>query len=224
MKCRRSSGARTAGALPSSTTSAGTRSIGSSRSTPRAARRAPSISEEPKTFFYLLEQEVPLRCRRTARRSSGCRSATAGTISIFIDGATGSARTRSPRANWVVRERRQDRRRARQIWFSASGMYPGKDPYFVHYYRINFDGTGLTPLTEADANHSVSFSPDMKYYVDTYSRVDLAPVMELRQAADGKLDHGTGTRRYQRTRRKPAGRRRSRSWRRAATARPTSGA
>ncbi len=32
----------------------------------------------------------------------------------------------------------------RQIWFSASGMYPGKDPYFVHYYRINFDGTGLT--------------------------------------------------------------------------------
>ena len=48
----------------------------------------------------------------------------------------------------------------RQIWFSASGMYPGKDPYFVHYYRINFDGTGLTPLTTADANHTVTFSPD----------------------------------------------------------------
>ena len=37
-------------------------------------------------------------------------------------------------------------------------MYPGKDPYFVHYYRINFDGTGLTPLTDGDANHVVSFS------------------------------------------------------------------
>ena len=30
-------------------------------------------------------------------------------------------------------------------------MNPGKDPYFIHYYRINFDGTGLTPLTDGDA-------------------------------------------------------------------------
>src|SRR6185436_12950456 len=75
----------------------------------------------------------------------------------------------------------------RQIWFQASGMYPGKDPYFIHYYRINFDGTGLTALTDADASHSVTFSSDMKYYVDNYSRVDLAPVSELRRSEDGKL-------------------------------------
>ena len=57
-------------------------------------------------------------------------------------------------------------------------MYPGKDPYFVHYYRINFDGTGLTPLTDGRrAITRVTFSPDMKYYVDTYSRVDLPPVV-----------------------------------------------
>jgi dipeptidyl aminopeptidase/acylaminoacyl peptidase len=66
-------------------------------------------------------------------------------------------------------------------------MYPGKDPYFVHYYRINFDGSGLTALTEADANHQVSFSADMKYYVDTWSRVDQAPISELRVTADRKL-------------------------------------
>ena len=35
----------------------------------------------------------------------------------------------------------------RQLWFSAGGMTAGKDPYFQHYYRINLDGTGLTPLT-----------------------------------------------------------------------------
>ena len=56
----------------------------------------------------------------------------------------------------------------RQIWFSASGMTPGKDPYFVHYYRINFDGTGLTPLTTGRRHaHVVTFSTDMQYYVDT---------------------------------------------------------
>ena len=37
-------------------------------------------------------------------------------------------------------------------------MNPGQDPYFTHYYRINFDGTGLTKLTEADGNHTVTFS------------------------------------------------------------------
>jgi dipeptidyl aminopeptidase/acylaminoacyl peptidase len=63
-------------------------------------------------------------------------------------------------------------------------MYPGKDPYFVHAYRINFDGTGLTPLTEADANHTVVYSPDHAYYADLYSRVDLPPVLELRRASD----------------------------------------
>ena len=40
---------------------------------------------------------------------------------------------------------------ARQIWFQASGMNADQDPYFVHYYRINFDGTGLTALTRCDA-------------------------------------------------------------------------
>ena len=66
-------------------------------------------------------------------------------------------------------------------------MYPGKDPYFANFYRINFDGTGLTRLTDADANHAVAFSADMKFYVDTYSRVDLAPLMEVRRAADNSL-------------------------------------
>jgi dipeptidyl aminopeptidase/acylaminoacyl peptidase len=66
-------------------------------------------------------------------------------------------------------------------------MDRGRDPYFVHYYRINFDGSGLTPLTTADANHSVTFSSDMSYYVDSYSRIDLAPVLELRKSADASL-------------------------------------
>jgi dipeptidyl aminopeptidase/acylaminoacyl peptidase len=73
---------------------------------------------------------------------------------------------------------------AKQIIFSASGTNLSKDPYFVHYYRINFDGTGLTPLTSVDANHNIAFSTDFKYYVDQYSRIDMAPVVELRRTAD----------------------------------------
>jgi dipeptidyl aminopeptidase/acylaminoacyl peptidase len=74
-----------------------------------------------------------------------------------------------------------------QIWFSASGMYSGQDPYFVYHYRINFDGSGLTLLTPAEANHSGSYSSDGQFFVDNYSRLDLPPVLELRRTSDNSL-------------------------------------
>jgi dipeptidyl aminopeptidase/acylaminoacyl peptidase len=72
----------------------------------------------------------------------------------------------------------------RHIWFRAAGMNADQDPYFTHYYRINFDGTGLVAYTEANGNHDVAWSSDRRYYVDRWSRVDLAPVLELRRTAD----------------------------------------
>jgi enterochelin esterase-like enzyme len=105
----------------------------------------------------------------------------------LYDGATGTVKNHITRGQWAVRGVSKVDEEKRQIWFSASGMYPGKDPYFVHYYRINFDGTGLAPLTTVDANHSVSFSADMQFYVDTYSRVDLPAVSELHRTSDGSL-------------------------------------
>jgi len=64
-------------------------------------------------------------------------------------------------------------------------MTPGIDPYFTHLYRINFDGTGLQAFTEGNATHATSFSSDLKYFVDTYSRVDMPSVSLLRRTADG---------------------------------------
>jgi hypothetical protein len=105
----------------------------------------------------------------------------------LYDGVTGRVKNQITKGNWVLRAVEKVDEEKRQIWFQASGMYPGKDPYFIHYYRINFDGTGLTALTEADGDHAVAFSSDMKYFVDTWSRVDQAPVSELRRTSDRKL-------------------------------------
>jgi dipeptidyl aminopeptidase/acylaminoacyl peptidase len=91
------------------------------------------------------------------------------------------------KGDWPVRGVVSVDEKARQIYFSASGMYPGKDPYYVNYYRINFDGTGLSRLTPGEGNHTATFSPDRKLLVDTWSRTDAAPVTELRSAADGSL-------------------------------------
>lgn len=105
----------------------------------------------------------------------------------MIDGATGRVRNQITKGEWVVRGVSKVDDEKRQIWFSASGMSPGKDPYFVHYYRIGFDGTGLTALTDGDFNHSVSFSSDLTYYADLYSRVDAAPVLEVRRTDTREL-------------------------------------
>jgi dipeptidyl aminopeptidase/acylaminoacyl peptidase len=89
------------------------------------------------------------------------------------------------KGEWVVRKIDKVDAQKRQIWFLASGKNPDQDPYLLHYYRINFDGTGLVALTEGNGNHTVDYSPDGKYLIDTYSRVDMAPQHELRRVADG---------------------------------------
>lgn len=104
----------------------------------------------------------------------------------LIDGATGAVKKQITKGDWVVRAVNHVDDEKRQIWFEASGMNPGEDPYFVHAYRINFDGTGLTALTPAEANHHVEFSQDGRYYVDLSSRIDLAPTLTLYQTEDNK--------------------------------------
>jgi dipeptidyl aminopeptidase/acylaminoacyl peptidase len=105
----------------------------------------------------------------------------------LYDGVSGKVKNQITKGNWVVRAVDRVDEEKRQIWFQASGMYPGKDPYFVHQYRINFDGTGLTAYTEADGHHTVKFSADAKFYVDTWSRVDQATASQLRRTEDKKV-------------------------------------
>ena len=105
----------------------------------------------------------------------------------LVDPKVGGIKNQITKGDWVVRGINFIDEKRRQIWFLASGMNPGQDPYFLQYYRINFDGTGLVALTAGNGNHTVQFSPDRKYLIDTYSRVDMAPVHELRRCSDGAL-------------------------------------
>jgi dipeptidyl aminopeptidase/acylaminoacyl peptidase len=105
----------------------------------------------------------------------------------LYDATTGKVKNRITRGSWVVRTVDWVDTTKRQIYFTASGMYPGKDPYFIHAYRIDFDGSDLVALTEGDGHHSVSYSPDRQYYVDSWSRVDLPPIAQLRRTSDGKV-------------------------------------
>ncbi len=144
------------------------------------------VSEAPKTFFTYSSKKY--RYDVADGREVVWMSERDGWNHLYLyDGATGRVENQITKGEWVVRGVSKVDEERRRIWFGASGMYPGQDPYFVNYYRINFDGTGLTRLTGAEANHAAAFSSDMKYFVDTYSRVDLAPACELRRADDGSL-------------------------------------
>ena len=80
-----------------------------------------------------------------------------------IDVLTGKVEHPITEGAWVVLgvDRVDDEKK--QIWFRAGGIYPRQDPYYVHYARVNFDGTGLTLLTEGDGTHQIDYSPDGKF-------------------------------------------------------------
>ena len=103
-----------------------------------------------------------------------------------IDIATGTVKNPITRGDWVVRSVEHVDAEHQQLWFLAGGIRPGQDPYHLHLARVNFDGTGLVVLTEGDGTHKVQFSPDRRWFLDTWSRVDQPPITELRSATDGR--------------------------------------
>jgi len=105
----------------------------------------------------------------------------------LYDAKTAGVKNQITRGEWVVRGVEKVDAEKRQIWFRAGGIRPEQDPYFIHYCRVNFDGSGLVILTEGNGTHSIKYSPDREHFIDTWSSVDSAPVNELRRSSDGKL-------------------------------------
>lgn len=75
--------------------------------------------------------------------------------------------------------------KARVLYFSANGKEANEDPYYLHAYRVNFDGTGLKLLNAGDFDHNASMDDNKKYLVNNFSRVNTIPKSVL-FAADGR--------------------------------------
>lgn len=72
------------------------------------------------------------------------------------------------------------------IYFTACGREKGRNPYYTHLYRVNYDGTGLKLLTPEDAEHQISLAPSRTCFIDNCSRVD-QPTRCLLRDMDGRL-------------------------------------
>ncbi len=104
----------------------------------------------------------------------------------LYDLRSGKPKQQITKGNFVVTRILKIDETARVIYFEANGREAGRDPYFAHFYRVNFDGKGLALLTPEDGNHQVTLSPDGKYFVDSYSKPDVPPVAVARDMS-GKL-------------------------------------
>jgi len=73
------------------------------------------------------------------------------------------------------------------LYFTANGREKGEDPYYMHLYCVNFDGTNLKLLDQGDFDHSISINDNNTFFVDNYSRVNTVPKSELRNSMGNKL-------------------------------------
>ena len=90
------------------------------------------------------------------------------------------------KGEWVVREIVDVDEEGDTIYFLGAGKESGRDPYYQHLYKVGLDGGEPTLLTPEDAEHYVQMSPSKEFFLDTFSRVNTAPVTHLRKT-DGSL-------------------------------------
>ena len=98
----------------------------------------------------------------------------------LYDLKTGKLKNQITKGNFVVTQLLKMDEKNRKLYFLANGKEKDRDPYFTHFYSIDFSGKNLKLLTPEDGNHNISISPYSNSFVDTYSQPDVAPVSVLR--------------------------------------------
>ena len=77
--------------------------------------------------------------------------------------------------------------KARVLYFTANGRETGEDPYLLHLYRINLDGTGMQLLNKGAFDHAASMNDGKRFFVDNYSMVSTIPKSVLYDNTGRKL-------------------------------------
>jgi dipeptidyl aminopeptidase/acylaminoacyl peptidase len=105
----------------------------------------------------------------------------------LYDAEAGKVKNLITAGDWVVQDVLSVDEKAREVWFNAGGIVAGQDPYYTHFCRASLDGGQTKVLTEGVGNHEVTWSAGEAYFIDSWSRVDLPPVIELRSSRSGEL-------------------------------------
>ncbi len=97
----------------------------------------------------------------------------------LYDATTGQVKNQITKGDWVVTRLYKVDEKKRILYFSVAGR-EAENPYFDQFCKVNFDGSHLELLTPEAGNHTITGSPSEEYFVDTWSKPDVAPVSVLR--------------------------------------------
>lgn len=97
----------------------------------------------------------------------------------LYDATTGKVKNQITKGDWVVSRLEKVDEKKRLLYFTVAGREQ-ENPYFNQLYRVGFDGGHLELLTPEAGNHTITFAPLGDYFIDTYSKPDVAPVSVLR--------------------------------------------
>ena len=76
---------------------------------------------------------------------------------------------------------------ARTLYFTANGKEKEEDPYYLHLYRVNLDGSNLRLLNAGNFDHQVSLGDSRRFFVNNFSRVNTIPQSVLMDNTGKKI-------------------------------------
>jgi dipeptidyl-peptidase 4 len=98
----------------------------------------------------------------------------------LIDLKKGGIKRQLTSGEWMVRSVEKVNVEKGEALIKVMGIHPKQDPYHVHFATLDLNSGDLTILTDGDGTHQIEWSPDGRYFVDRYSRVDMPTHTELR--------------------------------------------
>jgi len=84
------------------------------------------------------------------------------------------------RGSWNVTSIREIDEDTGRVWINGVGREEGENVNYQHLYRVDADGSNLTILDPGDAHHTSSLSPNQRFVLNNFSRVDQSPRSVLR--------------------------------------------
>lgn len=101
--------------------------------------------------------------------------------------SNGQLKTQLTSGPWHVEEIEGIDEKTKAVFFTGNGKEPGEDPYYLHFYRVGLDGSGIKLLNSGDFEHAVNLDEQKRFFVNNSSRVNTIPVSALYDVTGRKV-------------------------------------
>ena len=113
-----------------------------------------------------------------------------GWAHLYLYDKEGKLKNQITQGPWHIEDIVSIDEEKRIVYFSANGKENvngslKEDPYYLHLYKVNLDGTGLQLLNPGNFDHNFSMNDKKNYFVNTSSRINSTPTSAL-YSTDGK--------------------------------------